>query len=102
MLSPPAWFSGRQLLIMVALFWGVFASGYVVFDQWKDFKLRAQQASFEQGREDVLRQVIQLALRCQPVDLALNKDKVQLVSVACLQQAAAANKNSTGTSTTPK
>jgi hypothetical protein len=96
MLNDPAgWFTIRKLAVIIVLLWGVFTTGYVVFDQWQDFKVRSQQTSFAQGREDVLRQVMQLALRCQPVDLSLDKDKVQLVSVACLQQAT--NKNQPAT-----
>ena len=82
--------SGRKIVIlliaMVAVYI-VFSLGYIVYKEWKEFKIDVEQRSFLEGRNETIEQVIQRAQNesCEPFAVFSLEKEVSLINVECLQ-----------------
>ncbi len=81
----------KTVFYVIVVVYIVLSSVYIIYTMWQNFKTKYATAAYEQGRSATVSQLIQQAEdeTCQPFTV-YNEDKnVQLINVACLQQAEA-------------
>lgn len=76
----------RAIFLALVCVWGVFAVWYVANDQWQDFKAKEMTESYQAGSNDTVKAIIEEVSKCQQLPLFNGEDKVNVVSVECLQK----------------
>lgn len=78
------------VLVLSVLLLG--AVGYIGYDFYSDAKLQEQMQVYQSGAQDgyeqAVSQIVQMASSCQQVPLRINNQTINLVAVECLQQQA--------------
>lgn len=78
----------KTILSGVVILWGIFAIWYVANDQWQDFQVREMKESYQLGKSDTIKMIIDQTSTCQQqVPINYDDRTVNLVSVECLQKA---------------
>jgi len=74
--------------IIVGL-WLVASTAYIALDQWNHFQVEKVDMAYKLGRTETINQAIGQALsqNCEPFAIWNDQKRVQLINVACLQQA---------------
>lgn len=89
----------KDILKTFFILWFVLATGYVLYDQYLEYKLRGMQASYQQGIADSVSQLIEQTQKsgCVPFEVTKDKEKIQLVDGQCLQQSQIPNQQTSQT-----
>jgi len=75
------------ITLIVLIVWAVVSVIYVANDYWKDFKMSQMQAAYSSGSTQTISQIVKKAKTCEPINLYTEEKEVNLIDVACLQQA---------------
>jgi len=75
----------KLILNIVLLIWIVFSVIYILYDVWSDFKLKALNQAYQQGRADTINALIQQAEKCDPIPVLSGEKKIEVINVNCLK-----------------
>lgn len=78
---------GKKILLAILWLWIIFSLGYIVRDQWLKFQLTQTQDIYQQGVADTIRTLMVQTTTCQPITLQDGDKTIQIIAIACLQQA---------------
>jgi hypothetical protein len=77
--------SKKIIIHTLAIIWFIFSIGYICYDVWSDFKVKALTQAYQQGRTDTVNALIQQAKDCQTVPIFSGETQIQVVDVSCLK-----------------
>jgi hypothetical protein len=72
------------ILKVILIIWVVFASVYVVYGEYTRVQVMVAQRSYNTGLRDAVNQLIQQAQTCQPIPVTSGEERVNLISLDCL------------------
>lgn len=72
------------ILKVILIVWIIFASIYVVYGEYTRMKIFVAQRSYNTGLRDAVTQLIQQAKTCQPIPVTAGEERVDLISLECL------------------
>jgi len=75
----------KLILNIVLLIWIIFSVIYILYDVWSDFKLKALNQAYQQGRADTINALIQQAEKCDPIPVLSGEKKIEVINVNCLK-----------------
>ena len=75
----------KLILNIVLLIWIVFSVIYILYDVWSDFKLKALNQAYQQGRADTINALIQQAEKCDPIPVLSGEKRIEVINVNCLK-----------------
>ena len=76
------------ILKIIFIVWIVFASLYVVYGEYQRVQIMVAQRAYQTGLRDAVNQLIIQSKVCQPIPVTSGEEKVQLISLDCLNQPA--------------
>lgn len=81
----------KEILKTILIIWLFAATTYVIWNEWSAYKVQGIQAAYQQGYTEAIGQLIDQTQKtpCQPVDVNLQDNKIQVVDAKCLQPQAA-------------
>jgi len=74
------------LKIVIAV-WLIFATLYVIYGEYNRLNMFVAQTSYNAGYQDSVVQLLNEVAKCQPVPITFNNQTVEVIGMACLQQA---------------
>ncbi len=80
-------FTKKIIILTAIIIWIIFSVGYIINDQWQDFRIEQIQVAYQKGASDSIRTIINESAKCQPIPLFDGSTKVNMIAVECLQQA---------------
>jgi|GEM_PF-2065999 len=75
----------HKTLHIILVVWLIISATYIVHDLWKNGLSATYQAGYQQAFGDVIAN----SQQCKPFNVFVGEAKVDLINVACLEQAAA-------------
>ena len=75
----------KLILNIILIIWIVFSVIYVAYDIWSDFKLKALNQAYQQGRADTINALIQQAEKCESIPVFSGEKKIEVINVNCLK-----------------
>jgi hypothetical protein len=81
--------SSFKLLAAFLGAWSFAATGFIAYDRWQHFAAEELARAAEQGRREVLGQVIREAAKCRPFNVVNGDQSAELVGASCLSRSAA-------------
>ena len=90
---------------IILIVWVVFSLCYIASDIWDGFKTGVMEHSYMAGKTDTVRTLLEQsrAAKCQPFNVYLGDDKVDLIDIKCLSGGSnSSQKPSTPPATQPK
>ena len=76
----------KKLIVhIVALIYIIGSIIYIGWDTWRDFKLRALNQAYQQGRVDTVNALIGQAQQCNAIPITSGTTTISVVNVDCLQ-----------------
>ena len=79
-------FTKKNVLHFLGVVWILVSVGYIVVDQWQDFKVRELSVAYQNGRADAIRTIMTEVDKCKPLPLFSDEKEISVVSIECLQQ----------------
>jgi len=79
----------KEILKTILIIWLFAATSYVVYNEWNNYKIKGIQTAYQQGTMDTITQLINQMQKspCQPIDVSLSGNKIQVVNATCLPAA---------------
>ena len=74
------------VLKILLIVWLAFTSVYFVYGEYNHFKVYVAKASYTQGVQDSVAQLMAEAAKCQPIPVQANGQRVDLIALSCLSQ----------------
>lgn len=74
----------KTIFFLLISLWLVFSFIYIALDVWDDFKDNQLLKAYEEGRTEVVGQIIENAEECQSFSVYNNEKEVQLININCL------------------
>jgi len=75
----------KLILNLVLILWVIFSVIYILYDVWSDFKLKALNQAYQQGRADTINALIQQAEKCDPIPVLSGEKRIEVINVNCLK-----------------
>ena len=75
------------IALVILIVWAVFSVGYICYSQWQNFQTTKIQVALNQGYTAAVNDLYTAAKKCQPVPVKTQTETIQVVDLACLQQA---------------
>jgi len=75
--------------------WLVFSVGYVVRDQWRTVIASRLQAARDEGKAEVVGEILRLAKSCEPFPVYSGDGRANMIDIDCLRRPAG-NQSTTG------
>ena len=76
-------FTPKTILYIVVFLWIVFSVVYIANNMWTDYKNVQLVQSYEQGKRDIINQLIQEAKKCEPFPVFSGGEQINLIDVNC-------------------
>ena len=83
---PPTPIKRAPVLKIILIVWLVFSTLYVVYNEYNRLRFYVAKASYTQGVQDTVGQLMQEASKCQPIPITSNGQQVSLIALSCLNQ----------------
>ncbi|MFH0838242.1 MAG: hypothetical protein V1880_03175 [Patescibacteria group bacterium] len=77
-------FNRVPILKVIVIIWIAFASLYVVYNEYNNFKVLVAQRAYNTGLRDAVNKLIQQAQTCNPIPVTSGEQRVDLISMSCL------------------
>jgi len=77
--------SKKFILNIVLVIWIVFSVGYILYDIWSDFRFKALNEAYQQGRIDTINSLVQQAEKCEAIPIFSGEKSVKVINVDCLR-----------------
>jgi len=75
----------KLILNLVLILWIIFSVIYILYDVWSDFKLKALNQAYQQGRADTINALIQQAGTCDPIPVLSGEKRIEVINADCLK-----------------
>ena len=75
----------KLILNIILLIWIIFSVIYILYDIWSDFKLKALNQAYQQGRADTINALIQQAEKCDSIPIFSGEKKIEVINVNCVK-----------------
>ncbi len=80
-------FTKKFIVLVIIIIWIIFSVGYIINDQWQDFRIEQIKDAYQSGAANSIKTIISESTKCQPIPLFDGSTKVSVIAVKCLQQA---------------
>ncbi|MDI6856604.1 MAG: hypothetical protein QMD21_07485 [Candidatus Thermoplasmatota archaeon] len=76
----------KKFILNIAIsIWIIFSIVYIFYDLWSDFKLKALNQAYQQGRIDTINALIEQAKKCEPIPVFSGEKRIEVINVDCLK-----------------
>ena len=76
----------KNVSIFLIVTWILFSVGYVLNDQWQNYKLVQLQKVYQLGSSNFVKTLVNESKKCQPILLSDGVTEVNMISIECLEQ----------------
>ncbi len=76
-------FTRKTILYVLVFLWMVFSVVYIANDVWSRYKKVQLVQAYEQGRTDIINQLIREAEKCEPIPVFSEGKEINLLKIGC-------------------
>jgi hypothetical protein len=77
-----------KILVAVLGVWSFGSTAFIAYDRWRHFAAEELARAADQGRREILGQIIREAAKCRPFSAANGEQTAELIGTSCLSQGA--------------
>jgi hypothetical protein len=77
-----------KIIVAVLGVWSIGSAAFIVHDRWHHFAAEELARAVDQGRREILGQIIREAAKCRPFSAANGEQTAELIGTSCLSHGA--------------